>query len=122
MDVSAAVKNALEDAVKTGPAKPATRAAALKAALDENRELILKAIGQGYSATGLAKKLKASGLSASVESLRQALQAIVSTSVNGAKAKTPKTRSAPATTTRVITPRSVRATESKAFEAEDRTA
>jgi hypothetical protein len=71
MDVSATIKNALEDAVKTGPAKPATRAAALKSALDENRELILKAIGQGYSVTGLAKKLKASGVTASVESLRQ---------------------------------------------------
>jgi hypothetical protein len=122
MDVSTAVRSALEDAVKTGPAKPATRAATLKAALDENRELILKAIGQGYSATGLAKKLKASGLSASVESLRQALQVIVSTSANGAKAKATKTRSAPPTTTRSITPRTARATENKAFEAEDRTA
>jgi hypothetical protein len=122
MDVSATVKSALEDAVKTGPAKPATRAATLKAALDENRDLILKAIGQGYSATGLAKKLKASGLSASVESLRQALQVVVSTSTNGSKAKAPKTRSTSAATTRVITPRPARATKNKAFEAEDRTA
>jgi hypothetical protein len=122
MDVSAAIKTALEDAVKTGPAKPATRATALKAALDENRDLILKAIGQGYSATGLAKKLKASGLSASVESLRQALQVIVSTATNGSKTKAPKARSAPATTTRSIMPRTARATENKAFEAEDRTA
>jgi hypothetical protein len=122
MDVSAAVRHALEDAVKTGPAKPATRAAALKSALDENRDLILKAIGLGYSATGLAKKLKASGITASVESLRQALQAIVATSMNGAKAKAPKTRSAPATPARVITPRPARATANKAFEAEDRTA
>jgi hypothetical protein len=122
MDVSAAIKSALEDAVKTGPAKPATRAATLKAALDDNRDLILKAIGQGYSATGLAKKLKASGLSASVESLRQALRSIVATSTNGSKTKAPKTRSAPASTTRVITPRPARATANKAFEAEDRTA
>ena len=122
MDVSAAIKTALEDAVKTGPAKPATRATALKSALDENRELILKAIGQGYSATGLAKKLKASGVTASVESLRQALQAIAATSTNGAKAKAPKTRSAPAAPARVITPRPARATANKAFEAEDRTA
>jgi hypothetical protein len=122
MDVSATIKNALEDAVKTGPAKPATRAAALKSALDENRELILKAIGQGYSVTGLAKKLKASGVTASVESLRQAVQAVIATSTNGAKSKASKTRSVPATPARVITPHAARATDNKAFEAEDRTA
>jgi hypothetical protein len=123
MDISAAVKTALEDAVKTGPAQATTRSAAMKAALDENRTLIVKAIGQGYSATGLAKKLKASGISASIESLRQAIHTIATTS-NGAKSKSEKTRSAkiatPATFAR-STPGS-QSKENKAFEAEDRTA
>jgi len=83
---------------------------------------ILKAIGQGYSVTGLAKKLKASGITASVESLRQAVQAVIATSTNGTKSRAPKTRSAPATATRVVTSHTARATENKAFEAEDRTA
>lgn len=123
MDISAAVKTALEDAVKTGPAQTTTRSAAMKAALDENRALIVKAIGQGYSATGLAKKLKASGISASIESLRQSIHAIATTS-NGAKLKSEKTRSVKAPTPASSAPstRGSRSKENKAFEAEDRTA
>jgi hypothetical protein len=123
MDISAAVKTALEDAVKTGPAQATTRSAAMKAALDENRALIVKAIGQGYSATGLAKKLKASGISASIESLRQSIQAIATTS-NGTNSKSAKARSAKAPTPApsATSTRGPRSKENKAFEAEDRTA
>jgi len=125
MDLAAALKSALEDAVLTGPQKPATRAAALKATLYENRELILKAIGQGYSATGLAKKLKAAGVSASVEALRRALQAVVAGSTSSAKAKSgkaPTTRAVAPPPARVTTPLRSRATNSAAFDAEERTA
>jgi hypothetical protein len=123
MNISAAVKTALEDAVKTGPVQTTTRSAAMKAALDENRALIIKAIGQGYSATGLAKKLKASGISASIESLRQSIQAIATTS-NGAKSKSEKARLTKAPTPASSAPsmRGSRSKENKAFEAEDRTA
>jgi hypothetical protein len=122
MDISAAVKTALEDAVKTGPAQTTTRSAAMKAALDDNRALIIKAIGQGYSATGLAKKLKASGISASIESLRQSIQAIATTS-NGPKSKSEKTRASKASAPASSAPmRGSRSRENKAFEAEDRTA
>lgn len=136
MDLAAALKSALEDAVQTGPQKPATRAAALKATLDENRELIVKAIGQGYSATGLAKKLKAAGVSTSVEALRRAVQAVVADSRSSAKAKpvkAPKTRAtrpqeaAPVRETtpmraRATTPLRSRASDNAAFDAEERTA
>ncbi len=123
MDISSAMKTALEDAVKTGPAQTSTRSAAMKAALDDNRALIVKAIGQGYSATGLAKKLKTSGISASVESLRQSIQAIAAAS-NGARSRPEKTRASKAlTTARSAAPmRGSRSQENKAFEAEDRTA
>jgi hypothetical protein len=121
VDISTAVKTALEDAVKTGPAQATTRSAAMKAALDENRTLIVKAIGQGYSATGLAKKLKASGVSASIESLRQSIQAIATTS-NGAKSKSKKARSTPTPAPSATPTRDSRSKENKAFEAEDRTA
>ncbi len=123
MDISTAIKTALEDAVKTGPAQTTTRSAAMKAALDDNRALIVKAIGQGYSATGLAKKLKTSGISASVESLRQSIQAIAAAS-NGARSKPDKTRASKTlATARSGAPmRGSRSQENKAFEAEDRTA
>jgi hypothetical protein len=123
MDIATAVKTALEDAVKTGPAQTTTRSAAMKAALEDNRALIVKAIAQGYSATGLAKKLKASGISASIESLRQSIQAIATTS-NGAKSKSEKARSskASAPASSMAPMRGSRSQENKAFEAEDRTA
>ena len=122
MDVSTAVKAALEEAVRTGPARAMTRSSALKDALDEHRALILKAIAQGYSPTGLAKKLKASGISASIESLRQSLQEIARTTSSGPKAKPTKTRPTKAMTSRASVSHDSRNKESKVFEAEDRTA
>ncbi len=135
MDLAAALKSALEDAVQTGPQKPATRAAALKATLYENRELIVKAIGQGYSATGLAKKLKAAGVSASVESLRRAVQAVVAGSTSSVKAKPMKAattraaapaaarvRETTAMSSRATTPLRSHVTDNAAFDAEERTA
>lgn len=119
MDVSGAVKAALEDAVRTGPTRATTRSSVVKNALDEHRALILKAIAQGYSPTALAKKLKASGISASVESLRQSVQEIAQTTSSSSKAKARQTK---ATTSHAPSSRSSRDNESKVFEAEDRTA
>lgn len=115
MDLTTTIKHALQDAVKSGPGRSQTRSSAVKAALADNHELITKAMAQGYSATGLAKKLKASGLSASVEMLRQAVRDI-------ARAK-PSTVSAPARTrSSSAKPARVALAENKAFDAEDRTA
>ena len=113
---------ALEEAVRTGPARATTRSSALKDTLDEHRALILKAIAQGYSPTGLAKKLKASGISASVESLRQSVQEIARTTSSGSKAKPAKMRPTKATASRAPVSHGSRASENKVFEAEDRTA
>jgi len=121
MDVSGAVKAALEDAVRTGPARATTRSSTLRSALDEHRSLILKAIAQGYSPTALAKKLKASGISASIESLRQSVQEIAQTS-SSSKAKPVKMRQTKKTTSHVPVSHDSRGKESKVFEAEDRTA
>jgi len=122
MDFSTAVKTALEEAVRTGPARATTRSSALKDTLNEHRALILKAIAQGYSPTGLAKKLKASGISASVESLRQSVQEIARTTSSGSKAKPAKMRPTKATASRAPVSHGSRASENKVFEAEDRTA
>jgi len=122
MDVSGTIKAALEDAVRTGPARATTRSSALKSALAEHRALILKAVAQGYSPTALAKKLKASGISASVESLRQSVQEIVQTTSGSSRAKPARTRQTKATTSHAPSSRSSRHNESKIFEAEDRTA
>jgi len=121
MDVSGAVKAALEDAVRTGPTRTTRRSSVVKNALDEHRALILKAIAQGYSPTALAKKLKASGISASVESLRQSVQEIAQTTSSSSKVKPAKTRQTKATS-HAPSSRSSRDKESKVFEAEDRTA
>lgn len=116
MDLAKTIKNALQEAVKTGPERSKTRSLAVRAALNDNRELITKAMAQGYSATGLAKRLKASGITASVEMLRQSVLEI-------ARNK-PQTR-----TTRIHKPSSAakvhsaqKPAENKAFDAEDRTA
>lgn len=122
MDVSGAFKAALEDAVRTGPTRATTRSSVVKNALDEHRALILKAIAQGYSPTALAKKLKASGISASVESLRQSVQEIVQTTSGSSRAKPAKARQTKATTSHAPASRDSRDNESKVFEAEDRTA
>ncbi len=122
MDVSGAVEAALEDAVRTGPTRATTRSSVVKNALDEHRALILKAVAQGYSPTALAKKLKASGISASVESLRQSVQEIVQTTSSSSKAKPAKAQQTKATTSHASASHDRRAKESKVFEAEDRTA
>ncbi len=122
MDVSGTIKAALVDAVRTGPARATTRSSVVKNALDEHRALILKAIAQGYSPTALAKKLKASGISASVESLRQSVQEIVQTTSSSSKAKPVKAQQSKATTSHASASHDRRAKESKVFEAEDRTA
>jgi hypothetical protein len=112
MDLSTKVEDALHEALKTGP--PNTRSSALKAALDQNQDLIRKAIAQGYSPTGLAKKLKDAGISASVETLRQYVKHVTKTKAT-ATAKKPK---APASQTKAANADS----DNKAYEAEDRTA
>jgi len=113
---------ALEDAVRTGPARATTRSSVVRNALDEHRSLILKAIAQGYSPTALAKKLKASGISASVESLRQSVQEIAQTASSTSKATPSKTRQTKAMTSKTAAARDSCNKESKVFEAEDRTA
>lgn len=118
MDLSAKIKDALQDAIKTGPANGNTRSSALKAALDANQDLIGKAIAQGYSATSLAKKLKAAGISASVETLRQYVKRFAKPRATTA-AKKAKGLSA----SRVAAASAASATsDNKAYEAEDRTA
>ena len=122
MDVSTALKAALEDAVRTGPDRATARSSALKAALAEHRDLILKAIAQGYSPTGLAKKLKASGITASVESLRQSLQAIAAAAPSGTKSSSTKRPPAKTAMRQASAPPRPQTTKNKAFEAEERTA
>ncbi len=116
MELSATIKNALQEALKTGPERSKTRALAVRAALVENRELITKAMAQGYSATALAKKLKASGITASVETLRQSVLEIARVKPQKRVARVRESSSA------AKTPVVQKPTASKAFDAEDRTA
>ncbi len=117
MDLATTIKHALQEAVKTGPERSQARTSAVRAALDENRELITKAMAQGYSATGLAKKLKASGITASVEMLRQSVLEIARPKPQKRNARIAKPSSSAGT------PRSVHEpTESRVYDAEDRTA
>lgn len=116
MELSTTIKNALQEALKTGPERSRTRALAVRAALLENRELITKAMAQGYSATALAKKLKASGITASVETLRQSVLEIARVKPQTRTARIQKPSSA-AKTLSVHKP-----TEGRVYDAEDRTA
>ena len=78
--INVTIKNALHEAVKSGPPQSTNaHSIALKGAIDENRDLVTKAIEQGYSPTGLAKRLKAAGVSASIETLRRHVKTIVGT-------------------------------------------
>jgi hypothetical protein len=79
MDLSAKIERTLQEALETERSHGNAPSAALKAALDENQDLIRKGIAHGYTATGLAKKLKAAGISASVETLQQYVKHVTKT-------------------------------------------
>ena len=112
------IKNALHEAVKSGPPQSGNaNSIALKSAIDENRDLVTKAIEQGYSPTGLAKRLKAAGVSASIETLRRHVKTIVGTDKpKRAKIAAPKSST---TKSRHIDRKK---DENSAFTAEERTA
>jgi hypothetical protein len=109
MDLSAKIEGALQEALEAGLSHGNSPSSALKAALDENQDLIRKAIAQGYTATCLAKKLKAAGISASVETLQQYVKHVTKTKA----ARKPKTSTSRAKDASADS-------HKKAYEAEDR--
>jgi hypothetical protein len=114
MDLSAKIEGALQEALETGLSHGNTPSSALKAALDENQDLIRKAVAQGYTATCLAKKLKAAGISASVETLQRYVKHVTKTKAT-ATARKPKASTSRAKDASADS-------HNKAYEAEDRTA
>jgi hypothetical protein len=120
MDLSSQVKDALQEAIKAPPVKGNTRSSALKEALDANQDLIRKALAQGHSVSSLAKRLKAAGIAASAETIRQHVKHFAKDNKNKATT-TPKKAKASASQAEAASAASA-ASDSKAYEAEDRTA
>jgi hypothetical protein len=118
MDLSTQIKDALQEAIKTPPVKGNTRSSALKEALDANQDLIRKALAQGHTVTSLSKRLKATGIAASAETIRQYVKHFAKTKATTTAKKTKATSTSQADAASAASA----ASESKAFEAEDRTA
>jgi hypothetical protein len=108
----------LQEAIKAPPVKDNTRSSALKEALDANQDLIRKALAQGHSVSSLAKKLKAAGIAASAETIRQYVKHFAKNKAT----TTPKKAKATSATQAEAASAASAASDSKAYEAEDRTA
>jgi hypothetical protein len=121
MDLSSQVKDALQEAIKAPPVKANSRSSALKEALDANQDLIRKALAQGHSVSSLAKRLKAAGIAASAETIRQHVKHFAKDNKNKATTTPKKAKATSAAQAEAASAASA-ASDSKAFEAEDRTA